>query len=156
MRKEFFMKVVIQRVKAASVNVDDRCVGKIGKGLLLLVGIGKDDTRQKIDKFVDKIIKLRIFEDQQGKTNLSLSDVEGEILAVSQFTLYADCKKGNRPNFLQAASPDLAEELYDYFLSVCRDRLGKVEAGEFGANMQVELVNDGPFTVILEDSDLGF
>lgn len=149
------MKVVIQRVKHACVKVEGNCIGKIGKGLLLLVGMGREDTREKIDKFIDKIIKLRIFEDEQGKTNLSLGDVDGEILAVSQFTLYADCKKGNRPNFLQAASPDMAKELYDYFLTSCRERLGKVEAGEFGADMKVELVNDGPFTILLDDHDLG-
>lgn len=149
------MKIVIQRVKQASVTVEGTCIGKIGKGLLLLVGIGKGDTKAVIHKFVDKIIKLRIFMDEQGKTNLSLLDIQGEILAVSQFTLYADCKKGNRPNFLQAADPDTARELYEYFLELCKNRLGKAEAGEFGADMQVELINDGPFTVVLEDRDLG-
>ena len=131
------MRVVIQRVKQASVTVEGSCVGKIGKGLLLLVGIGRDDTQAVVDKYIDKIIKLRIFADEQGKTNLSLLDIQGELLAVSQFTLYADCKKGNRPNFLLAADPDKARELYEYFLSSCKNRLGKVEAGEFGAEMQV-------------------
>ncbi len=149
------MRVIIQRVKQASVTVEGSCVGKIGKGLLLLVGIGRDDTRAVVDKYIDKIIKLRIFADEQGKTNLSLLDIQGELLAVSQFTLYADCKKGNRPNFLLAADPDKARELYEYFLSSCKQRLGKVEAGEFGAEMQVELLNDGPFTIVLEDRDLG-
>lgn len=149
------MRVVIQRVKQASVTVDGSCVGKIGKGLLLFVGIGRDDTQAVVDKYIDKIIKLRIFADEQGKTNLSLLDIQGELLAVSQFTLYADCKKGNRPNFLMAADPDKARELYEYFLSSCKNRLGKAEAGEFGAEMQVELVNDGPFTIVLEDRDLG-
>ncbi len=149
------MRVVIQRVKQASVTVEGSCVGKIGKGLLLLVGIGRDDTQAVVDKYIDKIIKLRIFADEQGKTNLSLLDIQGELLAVSQFTLYADCKKGNRPNFLLAADPDKARELYEYFLSSCKNRLGKTEAGEFGAEMQVELINDGPFTIILEDRDLG-
>jgi D-tyrosyl-tRNA(Tyr) deacylase len=149
------MRVVIQRVKQASVTVDGSCVGKIGKGLLLFVGIGRDDTQAVVDKYIDKIIKLRIFADEQGKTNLSLLDIQGELLAVSQFTLYADCKKGNRPNFLLAADPDKARELYEYFLSSCKNRLGKAEAGEFGAEMQVELVNDGPFTIVLEDRDLG-
>jgi len=149
------MRVVIQRVKQASVTVEGSCVGKIGKGLLLLVGIGRDDTQAVVDKYIDKIIKLRIFADEQGKTNLSLLDIQGELLAVSQFTLYADCKKGNRPNFLLAADPDKARELYEYFLSSCKNRLGKAEAGEFGAEMQVELINDGPFTIILEDRDLG-
>lgn len=149
------MRVVIQRVKQASVKVEGSCVGKIGKGLLLLVGMGRDDTKAVADKYIDKIIKLRIFADEQGKTNLSLLDIQGELLAVSQFTLYADCKKGNRPNFLLAADPDKARELYEYFLSSCKERLGKVEAGEFGAEMQVELLNDGPFTIVLEDRDLG-
>jgi D-tyrosyl-tRNA(Tyr) deacylase len=149
------MRVIIQRVKQASVTVEGSCVGKIGKGLLLLVGIGRDDTRAVVDKYIDKLIKLRIFADEQGKTNLSLLDIQGELLAVSQFTLYADCKKGNRPNFLLAADPDKARELYEYFLSSCKQRLGKVEAGEFGAEMQVELLNDGPFTIVLEDRDLG-
>jgi D-tyrosyl-tRNA(Tyr) deacylase len=149
------MRVVIQRVKQASVTVEGSCVGKIGKGLLLLVGIGKDDTPAVVDKYIDKIIKLRIFADEQEKTNLSLLDIQGELLAVSQFTLYADCKKGNRPNFLQAANPDNARELYEYFLNCCKNRLGKVEAGEFGAQMQVELTNDGPFTIVLENRDLG-
>lgn len=149
------MRVIIQRVKQASVTVEGSCVGKIGKGLLLLVGIGRDDTKAVVDKYIDKIIKLRIFADEQGKTNLSLLDIQGELLAVSQFTLYADCKKGNRPNFLLAADPDKARELYEYFLSSCKQRLGKVEAGEFGAEMQVELLNDGPFTIVLEDRDLG-
>lgn len=149
------MRVIIQRVKQASVTVEGSCVGKIGKGLLLFVGIGRDDTKAVVDKYIDKIIKLRIFADEQGKTNLSLLDIHGELLAVSQFTLYADCKKGNRPNFLLAADPDKARELYEYFLSSCKQRLGKVEAGEFGAEMQVELLNDGPFTIVLEDRDLG-
>ncbi len=145
------MKVVIQRVKQASVTVKGTCIGKIGKGLLLFVGIGREDTKAVIDKYVDKIIKLRIFADEQDKINLSLKDIQGEVLAISQFTLYADCKKGNRPNFLQAAEPAKAEELYQYFLEALRLKLGKAEAGEFGADMQVELINDGPFTVVLDD-----
>lgn len=145
------MKIVIQRVKEASVQVEGKCIGKIGQGFLLLVGIGRDDNESLIEKYIDKIIKMRIFSDEQGKTNLSLNDVGGEILAVSQFTLYADCKKGNRPNFLQAAEPSRAAELYQYFLAVCRQRLGKVEAGEFGADMEVQLINDGPFTIVLDD-----
>lgn len=146
------MKLVIQRVKHASVTVEGKCLGKIGKGLLLLIGIGKEDTKEVIEKYVDKVIKMRIFEDEQGKTNLSLSDVEGEILAISQFTLYADCKKGNRPNFLQAAGPEKANELYQYFLELCMQRIGKVECGEFGADMKVDLLNDGPFTVVLDEN----
>jgi D-aminoacyl-tRNA deacylase len=144
------MRVVIQRVKQASVTVEGTCIGRIGKGLLLLIGVGREDTKAVVDKYIDKILKLRIFADEQGKTNLSLGDVQGEILAISQFTLYADCKKGNRPNFLQAADPVKAQELYLYFLVECKKRSGKVEAGEFGADMQVELINDGPFTIILD------
>lgn len=146
------MKVVIQRVKRASVTVDNKVIGSIERGLLLLIGIGKADTKEVVDKYLDKIVKMRIFADNEGKTNLSLSDVNGEILAVSQFTLYADCKKGNRPNFLMAANPDKGRELYDYFLEECRKRILKVEAGEFGADMEVSLLNDGPFTIVLDEN----
>ncbi len=148
------MRIVIQRVKRASVTVKGTCIGEIGKGLLLFIGIGREDTKAVIDKYIDKILKLRIFADEQEKTNLSLMDIQGEILAISQFTLYADCKKGNRPNFLQAAEPVKARELYLYFLEACKLKLGKMEAGEFGEDMQVELINDGPFTVILDDNTL--
>lgn len=148
------MRVVIQRVKCASVTVDEVCAGSIGLGLLLLIGIGKEDNEAIIDKYIEKIIKLRIFSDSAGKTNLSIMDVKGEILAISQFTLYADCKKGNRPNFLQAADPKRANELYEYFLSKVKEHLGSVEAGEFGADMKVELTNDGPFTIVLDENSL--
>lgn len=146
------MKLVIQRVKQASVTVDGKCVGAINKGLLIFLGIGKEDSEVIVDKYADKVIKMRIFEDEEGKTNLALGDVQGEILVISQFTLYADCKKGNRPNFLQAADPETAYELYEYFIKVCRQRIGKVESGEFGADMQVELLNDGPFTIVLDEN----
>ncbi len=150
------MKVVIQRVKYASVTIEGLLKSRINRGFLLLIGIGKDDTKETIDKYLDKILKLRIFEDEEGKTNLSLSDIDGDIMAISQFTLYADCKKGNRPNFLNAAGPEEAKELYEYFLKSCKEKYGRVEAGEFGADMKVELLNDGPFTVVLEKEMLGY
>ena len=147
------MKIVLQRVKNASVSVDGKIIGDIGKGYLALLGVSNTDTKEIADKLSDKISKLRIFEDENGKTNLSASDVGGEILIVSQFTLYADCKKGNRPSFTNAGSPELANELYEYFIEICKPKFKKVAHGEFGADMQVSLVNDGPFTVIL-DSDV--
>lgn len=148
------MKVVIQRVSEASVAIEGKTVGKIGKGLLLLLGVGAEDTKEIADKFLEKISKLRIFEDAEGKTNLSLTDVEGEVLVVSQFTLYADCRKGNRPSFVYGAKPELAEELYEYFLSRWEEKLGKVQHGEFGADMKVSLINDGPFTIVLDDETI--
>lgn len=146
------MKIIIQRVQSAQVLVDGTCIGKIGKGLMLLLGIGCDDTEELIEKYIDKMIKLRIFEDENGKTNLSLSDVGGELLVVSQFTLYANCQKGNRPSFTEAAPPAMAEHLYEVFLAKCRDRIPCVESGKFGADMQVSLINDGPFTIVLDDT----
>lgn len=145
------MRIVIQRVKKAKVTVEERITGRIGKGFLLLLGVGQEDTREIADRYIDKILKLRIFADDNGKTNLSLQDVKGEILVVSQFTLYADCRKGNRPDFTNAAGAVKAMELYEYFLGCIRQRLGKVEAGVFGAEMQVELINDGPFTIVLDE-----
>lgn len=149
------MKIVIQRVKHASVTIENVRKGSIGRGLLLFIGIGKEDTRETADKYLDKILKLRIFDDEEGKTNLSLSDVDGDIMAISQFTLYADCRKGNRPNFLNAAGPEEARELYEYFLKSCKEKYGRVESGEFGADMKIDLLNDGPFTVVLEKEMLG-
>lgn len=146
------MKVVIQRVNHAAVRVDGQCIGSIGKGLLIFFGVGAGDTKEMCDRFLDKIVKMRIFEDEQGKTNLSIGDVNGELLVVSQFTLYADCKKGNRPSFTQAGKPDLANELYEYFVEESRKRIPVVQTGEFGADMKVELENDGPFTIVLDDS----
>ena len=144
------MRIVVQRVSSASVTVDGEICGKIGKGYLLLLGVGGGDTEEDCRRLADKIINLRIFSDENDKINLSLEQVGGELLVVSQFTLYADCRKGNRPNFTQAAKPDIAESLYNYFAGYCRSKGKHVETGIFGADMKVELVNDGPFTVVLE------
>lgn len=149
------MKLVIQRVLNASVKVDDKIIGEIGKGYMVLIGIAETDTKEIADKLVDKMVKLRIFEDSEGKTNLSLNDVGGELLLVSQFTLYADCKKGNRPSFIKAGNPTFANEMYEYVISKCKTYEGlKVEKGKFGADMKVALINDGPFTIILDSSDM--
>ena len=149
------MKLVIQRVLNSSVKVDNEIIGSIGKGYMVLVGVAESDTKEIADKLVDKMIKLRIFEDSEGKTNLSLSDVGGELLLVSQFTLYADCKKGNRPSFIKAGKPDFANEMYEYIISKCKTYEGlKVERGKFGADMKVELVNDGPFTIVLDSEEM--
>lgn len=145
------MKLVIQRVTNASVSVDDACIGSIQKGLVVFLGVGSTDTKEEVKKYVDKLLKLRIFEDENEKTNLSIKDIQGELMIVSQFTLYADCKKGNRPNFMQAGAPDMANALYEEFVSLCRQEIAHVATGQFGASMQVSLVNDGPFTVILEN-----
>ncbi|MBO6116282.1 MAG: D-tyrosyl-tRNA(Tyr) deacylase [Ruminococcus sp.] len=144
------MRIVLQRVTSASVTVDGNVTGSIGKGYLVLLGVGQGDTEEDCRRLADKIINLRIFSDENDKINLSLSDVEGSLLIVSQFTLYADCRKGNRPNFIQAGKPDEAERLYDYFAEYCRSKGKHVETGIFGADMKVELVNDGPFTIVLE------
>lgn len=149
-RKEENMKLVIQRVNNASVTVDGTVIGKIRKGFLVLIGVGQDDTKADVDKYVKKMIGLRIFEDEAGKTNLSLKDVGGELLLVSQFTLYADCSRGNRPSFTNAGGPQLAEELYEYMIAECKKQISVVETGKFGADMKVTLENDGPFTVVLE------
>ena len=146
------MRVVIQRVQEAKVMVDGACVGSIKNRLLLLLGVGKEDTKEIADHYIDKILKMRIFADENGKTNLSLQDVQGEILVVSQFTLYADCRKGNRPDFINAAGAQKAKELYEYFLTSIKNRIGKVEAGVFGADMKVSLINDGPFTIVLDEN----
>lgn len=144
------MKAVLQRVSEASVSIDGNVTGSIEKGFLVLLGIGENDDKFKVRKMADKIQKLRIFQDDNGKTNLSSADAGGELLVVSQFTLYADCRKGNRPSFENAAKPQLAEELYNYFIEYSRDKFKKTAAGVFGGDMKVSLINDGPFTVILE------
>lgn len=148
------MKLLIQRVNHAQVTVDGQIVGKIGKGFLVFVGVGQNDTKEIADKYLKKLLGLRIFEDENGKTNLSLSDVNGELLMVSQFTLYADCKRGNRPGFTNAGSPDMANELYEYMLAEAKKNVSVVEHGIFGADMKVSLENDGPFTIILDESIL--
>lgn len=148
------MKLVIQRVTHASVTVDNNVIGKIGKGYMVLIGVSDTDTKEIADKMLDKMIKLRIFEDENGKTNLSLADVGGELLLISQFTLYANCKKGNRPSFIEAGSPDHANALYEYIIEKCKERVDVVEQGEFGAEMKVELLNYGPFTVILDSEQI--
>lgn len=145
------MKAVVQRVTHASVKVDNEIKGQIENGFLVLLGVGQNDTEEDADRLVNKIVKLRIFSDENDKINLSLSDVGGSMLVISQFTLYADCRKGNRPNFINAGKPDEANRLYEYFVSKCKEQIPVVEKGVFGADMKVELLNDGPFTVILED-----
>lgn len=144
------MKFVIQRVKNAQVDVNNKTVGKIDNGFLVLIGITHTDTKEIVDYLVKKLINLRIFEDEKGKMNLSLNDVKGSILLVSQFTLYADCSGGNRPSFVEAAKPDFANELYEYIISECKKKIDKVETGIFGADMKVSLINDGPVTILLE------
>lgn len=144
------MKAVIQRVANASVTVDGEITGRIEKGFLVLLGVGEGDTTAEADRIVKKLVNLRIFSDENGKINLSLQDVGGSLLVVSQFTLYADCRHGNRPSFTTAAKPQLAEELYEYFMEKCRETIPVVEHGVFGAHMDVQLLNDGPFTILLE------
>ena len=146
------MRFVIQRVKEASVRVEDKVIGQIEKGYLVLIGVSDNDTESVADKMIKKMVGLRIFEDENGKTNLSLADVGGSLLLVSQFTLYANCKKGNRPSFIEAGAPDKANALYEYIIQECKKAVPIVQTGEFGAEMAVSLVNDGPFTILL-DSD---
>ncbi len=143
------MRLVIQRVKKASVKIEEKITGEIGEGLLIFLGIGESDTKEIAEFYVQKLLKLRIFADEEGKTNCSILQVGGELLVVSQFTLYADCRKGNRPSFTKAKDPKEAEEIYQYFVSLCKKEVKQVATGEFGADMQVSLLNDGPFTVLL-------
>lgn len=144
------MKTVIQRVGSANVVVDNKMVGKIEKGLVVLIGISDNDTKETINQMVRKIINLRIFSDENGKMNLSIKDINGKLLAISQFTLYADCTRGNRPSFTSAGRPDYAKELYEYFISKVKEEGISVSHGIFGADMQVSLTNDGPVTIVLE------
>lgn len=149
------MKFLIQVVKKAKVDVDDVTIGSIDRGFLVFVGVCDDDTRDTADKMIKKCVNLRIFEDENGKTNLSINDIGGSMLVISQFTLYADCRKGNRPSFIKAGDPDHANELYEYILSELKNTYGiKTECGSFGADMQVSLINDGPFTVMLDSAEL--
>lgn len=148
------MKFVIQRVTHAEVEVEKNIVGKIEKGFLVFVGISQEDNQEIADKMIRKLIGMRIFEDENGKTNLSLQDVSGELLLISQFTLYADCRKGNRPSFTKAGAPDIANELYEYIIAQCKKQISVVETGIFGAYMKVSLLNDGPFTILLDSSEI--
>ena len=150
------MKFVIQRVESASVEVEGSIIGQIGQGFLVLIGACDADDTAVADKMIKKMLGLRIFRDEEGKTNLSLDTVGGSLLLVSQFTLFADCKKGNRPSFIKSGSPEHAEALYDYIVDSCRESLGtsRVSTGSFGAEMKVSLVNDGPFTIILDSAEL--
>lgn len=149
------MKFVIQRVRQAQVEIDGGIFSKIGRGFLVLAGICDADTQATAEKMVKKLIGLRIFEDAQGKTNLSLKDVDGQLLIVSQFTLYADCRKGNRPSFVRAGSPQHAQQLYDQIIELCKKEIPVVNTGVFGADMKITLTNDGPFTVVLDSAELG-
>lgn len=148
------MRFVIQRVTQSSVKVDGEVIGEIGKGFMVLIGVSDSDTKEIADKMIKKMIGLRIFEDENGKTNLSLEAVGGELLLISQFTLYANCKKGNRPSFIEAGKPEMAEEMYEYIIEKCKEQVPVVERGRFGADMKVSLVNDGPFTIVLDSERL--
>ena len=147
------MRFVIQRVTNASVTVDGNVTGEIDKGFLVLIGVSEDDTKEIADKMIKKLIGMRIFEDENGKTNLALADVGGSLLLVSQFTLYADCKKGNRPSFTKAGNPQMAEEMYEYIIAKCKENVPVVEKGSFGADMQIELTNDGPVTIWIDSKN---
>lgn len=147
------MKLLVQRVSSAQVDVDSKTVGKINNGFLALIGVTHTDTREIADYLVKKLCNLRVFKDENSKMNLSIKDVDGELLIVSQFTLYADCQHGNRPSFVNSAKPDMANELYEYFVERCRKEVKNVETGIFGADMKVSLLNDGPVTIMLEKED---
>ena len=148
------MKFVIQRVTSADVKVEGKILGEIEKGFMVLIGVSDSDTKEIADKMVKKLVGLRIFEDEQGKTNLSLADVGGSLLLISQFTLYANCKKGYRPSFIEAGKPDMASDMYEYIIDKCKESIPNVQRGQFGADMKVSLVNDGPFTIVLDSESL--
>ncbi len=148
------MRFVIQRVTESSVSVDGKVIGQIDKGFMVLIGVSNSDTKEIADKMIKKLIGLRIFEDENGKTNLDLASVNGSLLLISQFTLYADCKHGNRPGFTNAGAPDMANELYEYIISECKKSVPNVQTGSFGADMKVSLLNDGPFTIILDSDEI--
>ena len=148
------MKFLIQRVTQAEVVVDSRTIGQIQKGFLVFVGISQNDTTEIADKMIRKLLNLRIFEDDAGKTNLNLESVGGSLLIISQFTLYADCKHGNRPSFIDAGKPDMANELYEYIIARCKETVSNVQHGDFGADMKVSLINDGPFTIMLDSEEM--
>lgn len=148
------MKFVIQRVLKASCTVDGNIIGQINKGFCVLIGVSNEDNTEITDKMIKKLIGMRIFEDENGKTNLSLADVDGSLLLISQFTLYADCKKGNRPSFTNAGNPELANNLYEYIIEKCKEQVPNVQTGSFGADMKISLINDGPFTIVLNSNEL--
>jgi len=148
------MKFVIQRVTEASVTVDNNIIGEISKGFLVFICVCDDDTTEIAEKMTKKMLGLRIFEDENGKTNLDLQTVNGQLLLISQFTLYADCKKGNRPSFIKAGKPQMANELYEYIIELCKQQVNVVQQGEFGADMKISLLNDGPFTIVLDSDEI--
>lgn len=148
------MKFLIQRVTEANVRVDSEIIGQIQKGFLVFIGVSQNDTQEIADKMIHKLLNLRIFEDAEGKTNLNLDAVAGSLLLISQFTLYADCRHGNRPSFINAGKPDMADTLYEYIIARCRETVPNVQQGAFGADMKVSLVNDGPFTIMLDSDEL--
>jgi len=148
------MKFLIQRVSEANVKVNNQIIGEISRGFLVFIGVCDDDTKEIAEKMTRKMLGLRIFEDENGKTNLDIHSVNGQLLLISQFTLYADCKKGNRPSFIKAGKPQMANELYEYIIELCKQQVEVVEQGEFGADMKVSLLNDGPFTIILDSDEI--
>lgn len=148
------MKFLIQRVTEASVRVDSKIIGQIQNGFLVFIGISQHDTQEVADKMIHKLLNLRIFEDAEGKTNLNLDAVNGSLLLISQFTLYADCRHGHRPSFINAGKPDMANVLYEYIITKCKETVSNVQQGAFGADMKISLVNDGPFTIMLDSDEI--